>query len=74
MSEQFTGREDRPATGQDFTNLRTEMHSEFRAVRAEMRTELSDLKLWLITRVAIISLVGGLSVVTGLGIAILLKI
>ncbi len=73
MSEQLTGREDRPATGQDFKNLRTEMHSEFRAVRAEMRKDLSDFKLYLITRVAIISLVSGLFVVSGLAVAILLK-
>lgn len=134
MSEQLTGREDRPATGQDLynfalkvdtnfaplkkdmatgfainsqecTKMRSEMLSEFKSVRAEMKTgfdnvahqfdnvdhrfnslayqfdnsraefklEQSYFKLWLVTRVAIISVVGGLSVVSGLAIAILLK-
>lgn len=74
MSERFTVREEVPTTGQDLASLRTEMHSEFRAVSAEMRSELSDLKLWLITRFTIIIFVGGLSLITWLGIAILLKL
>lgn len=101
MSEQLTGREDRPATGQDlynfalkvdanftllkndmatgfainsqeFSNVRTEMLSEFKAVRAEIHKDMSGFKSSMIAWLASFGITI-ISVTSGLGVAILLK-